>query len=114
MSRVAHWTLLVLGLLFGAVSGEFLDGEQATAAPYGGLAVSLLAGRRVTRTLQAERALAKKPVLWFLFNGTADAYFRVLGETGRDLTISVLLALVSLGTAGGLVNGHRNLPSLSA
>lgn len=103
------WLLFLSGLAAGLGSGVVLDGGQAQAAKYGGIALSMVAGTLLAREEPLKSFLSSRPVLWFLFlfNGAvaAGVYFLVGGATGIGACVG--MGLVSLGAGGGLLQNRK-------
>ncbi|WP_181803928.1 hypothetical protein [Streptomyces shenzhenensis] len=99
------WSFFVGGLVAGSASGTVLDGTAKDVVTYAGIAVSLVAGRRIAKKPKIKAFLSTPPVLWFLFlfNGgvAAVCYFTMDGAKGAMAAAGT--GLVSLGAAGGLV-----------
>ncbi|WP_369227511.1 hypothetical protein AB5J52_44675 [Streptomyces sp. R39] len=99
------WSFFVGGLSTGSASGTVLDGTAKDVVTYAGIAVSLVAGRRIAKKPKIKAFLSTPPVLWFLFlfNGgvAAVCYFTMDGAKGALAAAG--MGLVSLGAAGGLV-----------
>ncbi|MFE2068615.1 hypothetical protein ACFXDH_40650 [Streptomyces sp. NPDC059467] len=106
---VMVWTSFVCGLGASLGAGAFLDGTGKNIVTYGGSALALLAGSRISRKPRIKAFLSTAPVLWFLFlfNGGVATYC-ALALHGIDGTVAATaMGLVSLGAAGGLVNRRR-------
>ncbi|MER6492906.1 hypothetical protein [Streptomyces griseorubiginosus] len=103
------WSFFGVGLSAAIGAGAVLDGTEKNVATFAGIAVSLVAGSRITKKPKIKTFLSTRPVLWFLFlfNGgvAAVSYFTMDGAKG--IATAAAMGLVSLGAAGGLVAGRQ-------
>ncbi|WP_405645137.1 hypothetical protein [Streptomyces sp. NBC_00019] len=103
------WQLFVGGLAAGTAAGAVFDGTQKDLVTAVGGVVALITGSRIAKKPKIKAFLSRPATLWFLFlfnGGTAAAmYFAMDGVKG--IIAATMMGLVSLGTAGGIVAGHR-------
>ncbi|MGI5455599.1 hypothetical protein ACQEWB_20965 [Streptomyces sp. CA-249302] len=111
ISDLFLWSFFVVGLAASmGGAGAVLDGTAKTVATFGGIAVSLFTGSKITKKPKIKAFMSSRPVLWFLFlfnaGVAAISYFTMDGAKG--IATAAGMGLVSLGAAGGLVSNYRN------
>lgn len=116
LSSAFLWTCFVVGLAASAAAGTVLDGTPQNIATGAGAVLALLAGSRIARRPRIRAFLSRPGTLWFLFlfNGATAAVMYLTTDGVKGVLGAAMMALVSLGAAGGLVTGRRGATRVEA